>query len=505
MVFSNTEVDVEKSAPTYHEHEFHESSRFTWNKVHKKSRNRSISLKTKAERIQVAIKIVIVIVICFVPTIIFRISYSKTPLFPVVSPGIPSYKAKSFFQSMSHLGLLFLILTPSYFGLLILFNIVISFVIRKIKNSESENVLKKLEAVEFFRSLKNNIISVILIAIANLVWIILFFESSLDAFDDEASSSQSFNQLTFKFLVLLLVSSLLFLAQSIIMQRLVGTFHRNIYKGRIQRQKKICEAIEYFDSPKKIINNNYILSRESRIDSKVANTIGFIYNTKENETELTVKAIHHANYIFYRVILDKTKKVLTPEDFIEFYDDKEEAIESFKLFDTDKKKSISLIEFQQTFIEYYNEKGAIKGIFGDMSDVLGKVNRFLLCIVLLIIFVFLLVILTYNPLKNILSFGSLAIAWSFIFGNSLKTSFDCFIFLFMVNPYDIGDHVYIDLQNMIVKKVRLLSTIFEKLDGQYITIPNIVLSQKSIINFRRSENQSEKFGKFLPFYLFPPK
>ncbi|OMJ26332.1 Mechanosensitive ion channel protein 8 [Smittium culicis] len=418
MVFSNSEVDAEKGAPTYHEREFHESSRFTWNKVHKKPRNETISLKTKAERIQAAIKTVIVIVVCCVPTIIFRIFYSKTPLFPVVSP----------------------------------------------------------------------------------VWIILFFESSLDAFDDETSSTQSFNQLTFKFLVLLLVASLLFLAKSVIMQKLVGTFHRNIYKGRILRQKKICEAIEYFDSPKKIINNNYILTRDSRIDSKIANKIEFVF-TKETETELTVKAIHHANYIFYRIILDKSKKVLTPEDFIEFYDDKEEAIESFKLFDTDKKKSISLIEFQQTFIEYYNEKGAIKGIFGDMSDVLGKVNNFLLCVVLLIIFVFLLVILTFNPLKNILSFGSLAIAWSFIFGNSLKTSFDCFIFLFMVNPYDIGDHVYIDLQNMVVKKVRLLSTIFEKLDGQYITIPNIVLSQKSIINFRRSENQSEKFGTFLLFYL----
>lgn len=73
-------------------------------------------------------------------------------------------------------------------------------------------------------------------------------------------------------------------------------------------------------------------------------------------------------------------------------------------------------------------------------------------------------------------------------GNSAKNLFEGVIFLFVTHPYDVGDRVFIDGQNLIVKELGILTTVFQKSDGQVLYSPNAVLVGKPITNIRRSGN-----------------
>ncbi|OMH84342.1 Mechanosensitive ion channel protein 10 [Zancudomyces culisetae] len=58
----------------------------------------------------------------------------------------------------------------------------------------------------------------------------------------------------------------------------------------------------------------------------------------------------------------------------------------------------------------------------------------------------------------------------------------------MIHIYssNLGDYIIIGDENMIVVKIRLLTTIFRKTDGRYVIYPNTLLAGRDIVNIRRS-------------------
>ena len=46
-----------------------------------------------------------------------------------------------------------------------------------------------------------------------------------------------------------------------------------------------------------------------------------------------------------------------------------------------------------------------------------------------------------------LTFSSIVLAFSFIFANSIRTVFECVVFLFVVHPFDVGDTVVLEGQH----------------------------------------------------------
>ncbi|KAI5151057.1 hypothetical protein ENBRE01_1872 [Enteropsectra breve] len=67
--------------------------------------------------------------------------------------------------------------------------------------------------------------------------------------------------------------------------------------------------------------------------------------------------------------------------------------------------------------------------------------------------------------------------------------FDSFAFLLHVHPYDIGDRIYIDGDNLVVKDMGLVSTTFERWNNEYVVMGNRYINQRPITNLRRSKNQ----------------
>lgn len=46
--------------------------------------------------------------------------------------------------------------------------------------------------------------------------------------------------------------------------------------------------------------------------------------------------------------------------------------------------------------------------------------------------------------KTWVLFSSIFLGFSFIFGNTIKTTFESIIYIFIVHPFDVGDYVIVD-------------------------------------------------------------
>ncbi|KAJ1817209.1 hypothetical protein LPJ56_002124 [Coemansia sp. RSA 2599] len=189
--------------------------------------------------------------------------------------------------------------------------------------------------------------------------------------------------------------------------------------------------------------------------------------------------------------LNNDRDYLVVDDFLPFFEKEEEAIKAFEMFDKDNNGDISKREMRDRVLTIYKERRALISALSDMSQVVGKLDMFLTVFALLVIVILALLIFGLDPLKSLATMGTLFIGWSFVFGNTFKTVFECIVFLFQIHSYDVGDTVIIATESLTVHKIRLLSTVFYKTDGTYTVYPNNVLATMKIQNLRRSAPQSE--------------
>lgn len=75
--------------------------------------------------------------------------------------------------------------------------------------------------------------------------------------------------------------------------------------------------------------------------------------------------------------------------------------------------------------------------------------------------------------------------------------FNSFMFIIYSHPYDIGDRVYIDNDNLIVKDIGLTNTTFERWNNEIVIITNSYIKSKVITNIRRSKNQQWKISFYI--------
>lgn len=115
-------------------------------------------------------------------------------------------------------------------------------------------------------------------------------------------------------------------------------------------------------------------------------------------------------------------------------------------------------------------------------------------------FVFKMVILILGGImlyiKVSKEFAATATIISAIFGTQFishsfsSNAINSMIFLFFIHPYDIGDRVFIKIddkvENLVVSELNVFSTVFFRWDGTCVYVPNAVLSGKLICNIRRS-------------------
>eukprot|EP00917_Polyrhabdina_sp_WS-2016_P011981 GHVP01026340.1.p1 GENE.GHVP01026340.1~~GHVP01026340.1.p1 ORF type:complete len:543 (+),score=58.65 GHVP01026340.1:350-1978(+) len=141
----------------------------------------------------------------------------------------------------------------------------------------------------------------------------------------------------------------------------------------------------------------------------------------------------------------------------------------------------------------FQERLSLSKSMFNIRSALGKISSILDCLIILISILLLTSLFdNINWIGDLL--GVLMSVSGFMFSTTAKNMFDSIIFLLFIHPYDVGDRVIINIgscedeNNLIVDKLSLLSTIFIRWDGVRIYVPNHVLTQKHIVNLRRSMN-----------------
>ncbi|KAG0323700.1 hypothetical protein BGZ99_002577 [Dissophora globulifera] len=204
----------------------------------------------------------------------------------------------------------------------------------------------------------------------------------------------------------------------------------------------------------------------------------------------TANAKRLAKMLFYN--LQTSGDELVVQDFYPYFETEEEAQRAFTIFDKDGNGDISKREMKEKIFYVYKERKDLHTSLRDLSQAVGKLDIIFLTIVAVVWLLIVLSIFGKDVVKNILSIGSFLVALSFVFGNSLKILFENIVFLFITHPYDSGDLVSIDGNDMYVREVGLNSTTFVTWDGKRMYYPNNIISQKPIHNVRRSPNMTDK-------------
>lgn len=180
-----------------------------------------------------------------------------------------------------------------------------------------------------------------------------------------------------------------------------------------------------------------------------------------------------------------------------------EVEKAFAVIDIVGAGNVSEGEFVKVIDEIYRERTNLINVLLTNSDVIWRLDRFMITFVLILMIFASFPIFGLSPTEALVPLGvSIAptiVAATLIFGETIKSIFASVIFLFATHPYDVGDRVYMDQGSFFVREIGLLYTMFERWDGFIVYIPNSVLATKAICNVRRTGAQSQRIEISLPF------
>lgn len=146
---------------------------------------------------------------------------------------------------------------------------------------------------------------------------------------------------------------------------------------------------------------------------------------------------------------------------------------------------------EQAQILYQERKDIMQSLI-DRDTILGKLNIVLVGFVAFLGMVLLFFLLNVDYKVYLASIGPFLFTFGWIFQGSVVELYRCFVFLLFSHPFDSGDRVVIDNEELVVTHIDLLYTTVKNSNGLKIYIPNVVLFTKNIGNIRRSDIESEE-------------
>ncbi|KAJ1982325.1 hypothetical protein H4R35_000348 [Dimargaris xerosporica] len=355
---------------------------------------------------------------------------------------------------------------------------------------------------------------------------------------------EHWTRIVFQIISCVCIASVVLFIEKVVLQVVAAHFHRTAYKERITDLEYSLWVLDRLDGARRQQNDNAFVSPfnwgrrpqddnnastarlnspngpRSRTASNATQADGgnktpgiiqpfsFVANTIKNvgkqamNADVDINSTARARKLATKLFdaLQGSRDYLTMRDFIPYFKTQKDAEKAFGLFDKDGNGDVSKREMREKIIAIYKERRDLNASMMDMSQIVRKLDRILIVVCLVLIVILVSMVFGQSPGASLVSFGTIFVAWSFVFGGALKNMFECLIFLFVIHPFDAGDLVTINGQTMTVKKVHILTTVFTGGNGNYIVAPNSVLVATFIHNLRRSPPQSESIALNLDFY-----
>jgi hypothetical protein len=196
------------------------------------------------------------------------------------------------------------------------------------------------------------------------------------------------------------------------------------------------------------------------------------------------------------------KNELTMEDFVEVMGParQQEAEECFTSLDRDGNGDISLDEMILTVTDYSRQRKSLNSSMHDVDQAINALDGLLLTIALIICIFVIIAFLAPGFRDTLTTSATALLSLSFIFATTAQEILGSCIFLFVKHPYDIGDRVDITTEQLIVEHIALLYTVFKRVsNGKTVQIPNIVLNSLWVENITRSKAMREQVSVFCAF------
>ncbi|KAL9126827.1 MAG: hypothetical protein Q9217_004178 [Psora testacea] len=196
------------------------------------------------------------------------------------------------------------------------------------------------------------------------------------------------------------------------------------------------------------------------------------------------------------------KEALYREDIIEVLgaDRHDEAEEAFAVLDRDSNGDISLDEMVLTVCDFGKERHSIANSLHDVDQAINVLDKLLCTIVfIMVIFVF-VAFLNSSFTTTLATAGTALLSLSFVFAGTAQEVLGSCIFLFVKHPFDVLDRVDIGEDQLVVKHISLLFTVFKHVKNHKLTqVPNVTLNTLWIQNVSRSEAMREQLLIYISF------
>lgn len=226
-----------------------------------------------------------------------------------------------------------------------------------------------------------------------------------------------------------------------------------------------------------------VLHDARNITGKDNNSLGWNVSSASEAKRL-------ARSIYYTFV-DRRRRYLIPSDFHPAFASPEEAEKAFRVFDDDNNGDISRRELKSALVKVYKERRLLSRSIRDVGVALKMLDRILLLIAMIVLFFISLSVFGINVTQSLTSVYTLGLAASFVFRSSASNAFDAIMFLFVTHPFDTGDRCFIGTENLVVKKMGLFATVFQRADGTETYYFNSQLFNLFITNARRSAKTFE--------------
>ncbi|PVH83590.1 hypothetical protein DL98DRAFT_615987 [Cadophora sp. DSE1049] len=194
------------------------------------------------------------------------------------------------------------------------------------------------------------------------------------------------------------------------------------------------------------------------------------------------------------------RDTLRPEDLAKVLHSQEEVEQCMDILDRDKNGDVGLEEMILALDDVRKTRRSIAMSLHDVDQAIAVLDGLLRVVVLVGAVLIFVAFLNRSFVTTLATTGTALLSLSFVFATTAQEVLGSCIFLFSKHPFDVGDRVDINNDQLTVTHISLLFTIFKRVSNhRTVQIPNNILNSLWVENVSRSEQMREQVSIFVSF------
>ncbi|GBG32451.1 Mechanosensitive ion channel protein 10 [Hondaea fermentalgiana] len=170
-----------------------------------------------------------------------------------------------------------------------------------------------------------------------------------------------------------------------------------------------------------------------------------------------------------------------------------------KYFDPKRNGFVTWHTFKEVITGFYEARYNLALTLADSQAVLKSMDVVIMSVLMMLVITMGLALYSTELVAMLASIGTVIVGYSFVFGSTVASSFENIVFLFGIHQYDVGDSLYMNGDFYTVLRIRLLTTDFLQMDGNFIRLENHqVAAMAPISNLSTSRNHAVRLETFIP-------